>query len=167
MNLPTLLKDYAVFNHWANSRVVEWLREKPSDILEQETPSSFPTLRGTLLHIWSAEDVWLNRLQGVSPARFLAEDFEGGTAELFEGLLQCSAAFRDFLATQPAAFFESKTAYTHTSGTAYHQFNPEIILHCMQHSTFHRGQIITMARSLGITDVPHNDYILYVRQRNP
>jgi uncharacterized damage-inducible protein DinB len=165
MDLSTLLKDYGAFNFWANSHLVEWLLEKPAGLLEQETPSSFPTLKGTLLHIWSAEDIWLNRLKGVSPTRFLAADFTGTTAELFEGLLHRSAEFRDFLSTQDARFFENKTAYTHTSGVTYSQTNAEIILHCLQHSTFHRGQIITMARSLGLTDVPHTDYILYARQR--
>lgn len=165
MDLSALLKDYGIFNHWANSRVVDWLRAQPTEILERETPSSFPTLRGTLLHIWSAEDIWLSRLQGESPGRFLSGDFRGSADELFKGGLKRSAEFRDFLAAQPPSFFESLTAYTHTSGTRYTQLNSEIILHCLQHSTFHRGQMITMARSLGIAEVPHNDYILYVRQR--
>lgn len=166
MDLSAHLKDYGIYNYWANSRIVEWLRSKPSEVLERETPSSFPTLKGTLLHIWGAEDIWLSRLEGISPTRFLAEDFSGSLESLFDGFLQRSAEFRDFLAAQNLSFFERRTAYKHTTGTPYNQLNSEIILHCLQHSTFHRGQIITMARSLGLTDVPHTDYILYVRQRD-
>ena len=165
MNLSTLLQDYAIYNHWANSRIVDWLQTQPAGLLEQEMPSSFPSLKLTLLHIWGAEDVWLRRLQGSSPVRFISADFKGNLEELFSGFLRRSAEFRDFLGAQTPGYFEQSTSYTHTSGTPFTQRNAEIILHCLQHSTFHRGQLITMARNLGITDVPHTDYILYVRER--
>ena len=165
MTLSDLLKDYGIYNHWANTEIVLWLKGLQEDLLEAETPSSFPTLKGTLLHIWSAETIWLSRLEGVSPNGFPFEAFDGTLEELFDGVLRCSGRFRDFLDGQSPDFFENRTAYTHTSGKHYNQVNAEIILHCLQHSTYHRGQIITMARALDATDIPHTDYILYVRNK--
>lgn len=166
MDISELLKDYGVFNHWANTHIIEWLGKHPADLLERQTPSSFPTLKLTILHIWGAEEVWRSRLQGISPTAFPSENFHGTTDEMFSGLLDCSARFRDFLGAQAPVFFETQIHYTHTTGTPYTQYSSEIILHCLQHSTYHRGQIITMARSLGITDVPHTDYIRYVRGKS-
>lgn len=166
MTLPDLLKDYAIYNHWANSQIVEWLKKYPAEMLEREVASSFPSLKQTLLHIWSAEDVWLGRLQGIEPPWYLPTDFDGGIDELFIGHISRSAEFMAFLGAQDDAYFSQKTAYVHRTGKAYNQLNSEIILHCLQHSTYHRGQIVTMARGLGITEVPQTDYILYARNKS-
>ena len=34
----------------------------------------------------------------------------------------------------------------------------EFIQHMINHSTYHRGQLVTMGRVLGITDAPGTDY---------
>ena len=39
---------------------------------------------------------------------------------------------------------------------------PDMIQHCLNQSTYHRGQIVTIARKIGLTDPPMTDYILYV-----
>lgn len=167
MTLESLLKDYTRYNLWANEKMVQWLQEKASDLMEKEVVSSFPSLRATLLHIWSAEDVWLRRLQGVSPTHFIAASFNGTDGELFDQLLQNSESFQNFIQRQSNDFFDHTTEYKHTSGQAYEQYNAEIIQHCMQHSTYHRGQLVTMARHLGLTDPPKTDFIEYVRQKLP
>lgn len=163
MTLPSLLRDYAVFNLWANRRIADWLLAKPDELLTRETPSSFPTLRATLQHIWGAQDVWLNRLRGDSPEGFEVDKFTGSNAEVIENLLRSAQDFADFVAAADDDFFEKTTSYTHFSGKHYTQNNSEILLHVLQHSTFHRGQIVTMGRSLGLTDPPPTDYIAYVR----
>lgn len=163
MMLPDLLRDYAVFNAWANQRIADWLLSKPDELLTRETPSSFPSLRGTLSHIWGAQEVWLRRLQGESPEGFGPEEFDGPNAEVIENLLNSARDFADFVAAQDDDFFQKTTSYTHFSGKHYTQQNSEILLHCLQHSTFHRGQIVTMGRALGLTDPPQTDYIAYVR----
>lgn len=164
MTLEFLLKDYTTYNFWANELNVNWLKDKPLDLFDREVPSSFPSLRGTLLHIWSAQDIWLHRLQGNSPTQFIAATFTGSNSELLENLVENSIAFMDYINSREAAYFSQKIAYTHTGGTVYEQFTSEIVQHCMQHSTYHRGQIVTIARSLGMTDPPKTDYIEYSRR---
>ncbi len=41
----------------------------------------------------------------------------------------------------------------------------EIIHHGLNHSTYHRGQIVTIARNLGITDPLPTDFMQYLRQK--
>jgi uncharacterized damage-inducible protein DinB len=50
-------QDYVEYNLWANQTIVNWLKAKPLDLMTQETPSSFPTIRETLLHIWNAKNI--------------------------------------------------------------------------------------------------------------
>lgn len=165
MTLENLLKDYCSYNLWANELTVHWLKSKDQDLMEREISSSFPSLRSTLMHIWAAEDVWLNRLKNLSPTEFISETYTGSTAKLFEHLLQNSELFKYFVQRQSDDFFNNTTIYKHLNGKPNEQYNAEIILHCMQHSTYHRGQIVTIARSLGLTDPPKTDYIEYVRQK--
>lgn len=167
MTLDTLLKDYTSYNLWANERIIHWLKTKPTEKMSYYVASSFPSLRATLLHIWAAEDIWLHRLQQISPTEFISNSFQGSDSELFERLLQNSESFKNFVQRQSAEFFELTISYKHTSGKQFEQFSAEIILHCMQHSTLHRGQIITIARNLEITDPPKTDYIEYVRLKQP
>ncbi|HYG15114.1 MAG TPA: DinB family protein, partial [Bacteroidia bacterium] len=54
-----LVKDYTVYNQWANTTLVRWLRTKPLDVLEKEIPSSFPGIKNTIVHIWDVERGWL------------------------------------------------------------------------------------------------------------
>jgi uncharacterized damage-inducible protein DinB len=165
MTLEILLKDYCAYNLWANELIVNWLKPNPAELLEHEVPSSFPSLRTTLMHIWAAEDVWLNRLKALSPTEFISETYVGSNGELFDHLLQNSELFKNFVLRQSDDFFSNTTQYKHTSGKNYEQYNSEIILHCMQHSTYHRGQIVTIARNLGLNTPPKTDFIEYVRQR--
>lgn len=167
MTLDALLQDYANYNRWANTAMVNWLRTKPADALTREVPSSFPTLRETLLHIWGAEKIWLERLQQVPTGPFLSQVFTGSDAELLDGLLHCSADFAACLQNQPPDFFQTTCPFRLLNGTEDARPRHQMILHCMQHSTYHRGQIVTMARNLGFTDPPQTDYIKYVRENTP
>jgi uncharacterized damage-inducible protein DinB len=163
MTLPSLLKDYAAFNRWANRQFTDWLSSLPAELLDREVPSSFPSLRLTVLHLWDAETIWINRLRGISLASFPSRSFDGTPEELFRGLLETSEAFRNLVQSQSDAFFGEETAFTLFNGTPDRQNNAQILLHVFQHASFHRGQLITIGRSLGLTDPPKTDYIHYVR----
>jgi uncharacterized damage-inducible protein DinB len=42
----------------------------------------------------------------------------------------------------------------------------DMIIHCVQHSTFHRGQIVTIAHTLHMkAPIPATDYIRFVRDQ--
>ncbi len=49
-------------------------------------------------------------------------------------------------------------------GEEFIQENRQIIYHCMNHSTFHRGQIISQLRTLGVDKLQATDFIVYLRE---
>ncbi len=164
MRLDSLLKDYAEFNLWANSKMVAWLREKPLALLRQEIPSSFPSLEKTLLHICDGETVWLERLNKRKITEFPSTHFKGTEEEVFTRLMTSSQKFRDHVFLLEEADFSSACEYLQFNGEHYSTPVGEIIQHCMNHGTFHRGQLVTMGRSLGLTDPPKTDFIHYLRE---
>ena len=163
MTLDTLLKDYVRFNLWANTQIVEWLKNQPLESMTREVPSSFPSLHLTLLHIWSAEKAWLERLQQAPAQAFLFQIFEGTTEDVFDGLLKISEQFNNYVQALPAGLLAEICAFRLLNGTEDNRPRHLMIHHCMNHSTYHRGQIVTIARNLGLTDPPSTDYMRYVR----
>ena len=85
-----LIRKYAAYNLWANSRLIQKLSTIPVDILNKELKSSFPSVTKTILHMYDAETIWLKRLGGVSLTRWPSEEFNG-TAEDALRLLEKSS----------------------------------------------------------------------------
>ncbi|HRI62425.1 MAG TPA: DinB family protein, partial [Saprospiraceae bacterium] len=140
-----------------------WLKTKPLELMTREVPSSFPSLHLTLLHVWSAEKVWLERLQQAPTEAFLFQVFQGTTEEIFEGMLKNSLNFDAYVKLQNEDFFLQICHFRFLNGNEDSRLRHQMILHCMNHSTYHRGQIVTIARNLGLTDPPSTDYMRFVR----
>lgn len=165
MTLHTLLCDYATFNRWANSRLTDWLMAAPADLMHCEVASSFPSLHLTMLHLWAAEHLWLERLQGLSPAAFLYNTFQGSTAELVAGWHHTSQAFEKYVHALTEQALQGEQSFHLLNGQADTQGRAHMIHHCFNHATYHRGQLVTIGRSLGLSDPPATDFIAFLRNR--
>ncbi len=158
---------YLYYNVWANHQIVDYLQKLQDEQISQEIMNSFPSIRLTLLHNIGAEHIWMERLEGKLPTSFLTDNFEGSNSEMFELMMQTSKNFVKSIENEADTFFEKmftyKTmAYGDTTQTAY-----DMIHHCMNHSTYHRGQVMMMLRQLGYTDPPHLDFMLYKIKGSP
>lgn len=159
------LLDYARFNLWANSRMVELFQQQPDEVLHQNIVSSFSSIRDTFLHLWSVEIVWMDRLNGVAPARFMAKTFQGTDAELLENLIQSSKDLIEMVENATDDFLNTAIEFTFlASPDVQRQLPKDIYQHLFNHQTMHRGQLITMGRQAGITTFPRTDYIIWVRE---
>ncbi len=133
--------------------------------IAMEVTSSFSSIKATLLHIWDAETIWLGRLKGESLLLWPSDQFKGTTQEMFEGVLQTSTDFKDFV--QEHKGLEGTCAFKDTKGNPYEMPVESIIQHCMNHSTFHRGQLITLLRQFGEKDLLSTDFITFLRHQQP
>ena len=163
--MTNMLLTLTEYNVWANKRITGLLNELPRDILNAPVQSSFPTIRKTIYHIWDTQVIWLERLRGVSPVRWPSEEFDDDFAGYDLYFNQQSEDFRNFVAGKPEIFFNTVCFYKTLNGKEYQSYNWEIIVHCMNHSTYHRGQLITLLRNLEATDVVSTDFILYLREK--
>ncbi len=157
--------EYVQYNLWVNTRLVALFQNSDDFLISKEIVSSFPSIRATLIHLWDVEVLWMMRLQGESPKEFPSKNFKGSNAEVYANLLSTSKAFLDFVENQPAKFFNQPINFTLISATgAFKHEAADMIHHCMNHQTFHRGQLITMARQVGITAFPRTDFIVFKRE---
>ncbi|REJ82817.1 MAG: hypothetical protein DWQ44_01490 [Bacteroidetes bacterium] len=161
------LIQYAEYNHWANERLFSHCVQNCSpDDFEKEVNSSFKSIKKTWLHIWGAESIWLQRLKGNSPSGWKWSDHTGNMEELKKDLLDNSKDFSDYLSSCSEQFFLTPFEYSTIDGTLYKNFIWEAVLHCMNHSTFHRGQIVTLLRQSGSSKFEPMDFVVHARQLN-
>lgn len=150
------------YNIWANDRICSWIKMAETKA-DEEVTSSFPTIRKTLYHLWDAQFIWLARLNGESFNTWPSHSFKGNLDEAIEGLKKNSIAFADFIQQKKESEYQQKIEFKSLDSTAYFNTIEEITMHVMNHSTYHRGQLITMLRTVGFTAVESTDFIRYLR----
>ncbi len=161
MSLQKLMANYADYNVWANQTLVDWITKKPAELLDQEIPSSFPSISKTIVHIWDTERFWITVLQAAPPpASFRMNGYFGTTEEAIQGLLEQSQDFASYVRSLSEDEL-SEMCHLNTPWAKGDLPKYEFIQHAMNHSTYHRGQIVTIGRNLGLTDAPMTDYNYY------
>lgn len=157
------IQQYADYNLWANTQLLEFLVHHTSELLDAETKSSFPTIRKTLFHIADAQYIWYERMIGNSPTDWPSESMLPD--EVFASVESTSRKFASLLAERDEDFLNSECKFKSLDGKEFSETNSNIIMHCMNHSTFHRGQLITMFRALNLEGkMPRTDLIAYLRE---
>jgi uncharacterized damage-inducible protein DinB len=156
------------FNFWANKKIMDFISgHVPAAMADQKIISSFPSVKRTIYHIWDAESIWLERMSGRSPMEFASINFNGSFKEGLTKFLDNSQMIHSFLIAKDESYFSGNVSYTHTSGKFYSHRVEDVLTHVMNHSTFHRGQLVTMFRQLGITEgIPKTDLIEYCREKD-
>lgn len=158
MGIKHLFDELAGYDLWANTRFVDRLHSEPDVVLDRNVSSSFPSLRATLLHIRDAENAWRCRLQHVAPIPWPAEE-----SVSIGSLLTYTTRLHDLVMGAEEGWLEDVVGYHDLRGNRHEQVRWQMLAHCFNHSTQHRGQLITMMRALGLGDIPANDLIVYQR----
>jgi uncharacterized damage-inducible protein DinB len=152
------------YNVWANARFIAVLRTLGDERLDMEMKSSFPTIRATVAHMWGAEDIWLQRLEQLEKPVWRAHDYKGSIAEacaIWEGVSQGLAAFAMAL---PEERLAQRIEVVTMAGARNNDRINDILLHVVNHASYHRGQLVTMLRQAGVADIPSTDFYAYTRQ---
>lgn len=138
-------------------------KKKPTSLLEKEVLSSFPSIRLTLIHIWQTERFWLAVIQQKEFEGYT--EFKGSVNDLFNAFTNHSKAFADYLQLLNDEAI-SEEVFISTPWFKSNLSKYEYIQHAMNHSTYHRGQLVSIGRNLGFTDAPMTDYNYYTVMEN-
>ena len=159
--MRTFIEQYATYNAWANVKLVAWLSKMDTATLYRETPSSFPTIDGTLQHLLGAQKFWLLFITEQDFSKFSWAPRPNAVLQILEELNLVSTEMK----TTFSAFSDDQLHETLFLNMPWAKNNLqrfEYIVHVINHSTYHRGQIVTMARALGFEEgVPNTDYNMF------
>ena len=137
------------YNHWANQRAISSVTPLTHEMFIRSMGNSFGSVRDTLAHILGAEWIWLERWLGRSPKALLsASDFP-----TVQTLQQRWAAVRhdqsEFIQTLVPDRLQEEVSYINTRGERYAYALWRQMVHVVNHSSYHRGQITTLLRQMG------------------
>ncbi len=138
------------YNAWSLNRVFEAAAALPADQLMKDMHGSHGSIFGTLVHIVGAEKLWLERWKGI-PNPALMKPGEVPTLDkLRDTWNTVGYEVAHFIAGMTdrklQEVFEMKT----TDGQPYKHIYWQAMLHMVDHSSFHRGQVVTMMRQQGV-----------------
>lgn len=158
MTLQPITTRFLRYNHWANERLTTWLLSLDPAILYTHTPSSFGTIDRTLHHIVAAQTYWHTLLTTGQIPEFDLPYQPNAVKEIIADVITTSQhLLRDLEELTDHQLTETLQA------SDSRQSRYEYILHVVNHSSYHRGQIVILCRALGITDdIPVTDYDAYL-----
>lgn len=161
-----LLQTYTAYNHWANKTITDAVLEMDEHLHQQIVKSSFPNLYATILHVWDAESIWWQRMQGHVQLFIPSRELNPTINEAVSGLLHQSLTWSNFMKTSTDEKLQLEFEYKNIKGEAFKCAVWQSIQHLCNHSTYHRGQLVTIMRELGGTQIPVTDYIHWCRNFN-
>jgi uncharacterized damage-inducible protein DinB len=158
MKLHDLITRFLRYNLWANERLTAWLLTLDRDLLYERTGSSFGTVDRTLQHILAGQIYWYSITVKGKILEFDRPITVNAVDEVASGLVSSSRQLLDSLSALSEDQLLEQIQASDSKQSRY-----EYILHLVNHGSYHRGQVVTMCRALGIEEeIPVTDYDGYL-----
>jgi uncharacterized damage-inducible protein DinB len=149
------------YNRWANRRLLEAAATLTPAQFTQDRGSSFGSVRDTLAHIYASDAVWLARWKGASPSAYPEAAGFPSIAVLAVAWEQLEQARGEFLANLTDAALDEVVSYTNVQRERWRYPRRQMMQHVVNHSTYHRGQVVTLLRQHGVP-APGTDLLLFL-----
>jgi uncharacterized damage-inducible protein DinB len=151
------------YNRWADERLLTACGQLTDEQYAREIGGSFPSIRATVAHHAGALRAWGTRFEG-GDVRSLPSETEVPDAETAMRLIVegHEALLRE--AGRPAEELNQIFTYRSLRGIMVSLPRWAVLRHVGNHGTYHRGQIATMMRQVGM-EPPSTDYFLWAMEQ--
>lgn len=127
--------------------------------------NSFSSIRDTTAHIYAAELVWYSRWRGNSPKALISGDTFPDFGSLRFAWRDLERDVRAFVAELGPEGINRRVAYTLLSGQATSSIFWHLVQHVVNHGSYHRGQVTTLLRQIGVAPPKGTDLVPFYRER--
>jgi uncharacterized damage-inducible protein DinB len=138
------------YNVWANRKIMMALINQ--NVSDEKILSIFA-------HLVSAQFIWLNRLKDLSKSEYLLWG-NYSPDQLKEMVEKAAEQWLEFINTTET--FDRELKYTNYVGDFYETNISDIMIHLVNHGSYHRGQVALLLREKGYEPV-NTDMITYDR----
>ena len=152
------MKELYDYNTWANRKTLDSLEPVSQEQFTGPMGGSFASIRDTVVHILGAEWIWWQRCIGERPKGLLDAASFPDVASLRTGWREIEDGFQSLI---NRADLDEEITYVNRHGNKYTYSVGKILLHNANHSTYHRGQVVTLLRQIGVKPAV-TDYLVYV-----
>jgi uncharacterized damage-inducible protein DinB len=164
--LKELLDQYAVYNNWANHRIADTINSLPIELVDKSVESSFGSIRLTILHLWQADYVWYQRLNLAENIGFPVAEETRPWKDILDDWKQQSFLLKEWVLHAKEANLTHVFAYMNTKREQFKQPVYQVLLQVFNHSTYHRGQLVTILHQLGVEKIAATDFIVWSRGKH-
>ena len=153
-----LLLTFLDYSAWANQQLLNLCGSLTVEEQERDLGASHRSIAATLRHSFYAERVWRQRLlaDAVPPmiqvgnqSLFRDPDPEPGIDALSKAWPEVSRSLREWLEGLEDADLDTELSFRYPGGETLSVSRAKLLLHSVNHSTLHRGQVLVMLRNLG------------------
>ena len=152
------------YNLWANQRIIDLLSSLDSEVIDQPISNSFPTIKETLKHLQYAESIWLQRIQLDEHTSIPWPDTNPTAPQLYSDIIKGSNDLTEYVFDITKKDLNRKISFIPGEGSNLSDTIERILYHVVNHSTYHRGQVITMLKQLGIKEAVSTDLFFYYQE---
>ena len=154
------------YDRWATVELLDIIVGIPDDVYRKNLDSSHGGIHGTLVHLIGACSLWLSRWHGESPARLWKEEDFRSFSELREKWDGYQSRLAVYLQNLSDESLNAPLRYKDMKGNPYSMVLWKQMQHLVNHGSYHRGQIVTLLRILGVNPAG-TDLIYYYREKEP
>jgi uncharacterized damage-inducible protein DinB len=152
------------FMKWADDTMLAALYEGPTGEVTHDRGSSFKSLFHTLNHVYLAELVWLRRVQGQRDAKLADLESPADLSALGQAWPEVHQAWIDWSRSVSGDDLQQPLIFLNMKGAEVQMPHWQLVLHLVNHGSYHRGQVAGMLRQAGIKP-PGTDLIAFYRTR--
>ena len=143
------VRELLLYTLWADRTMLSAIRAVPPEHLTREAGVSFGSLLGTMVHMLGSQKVWLARFAGQTLERRPGlEDFPD-LLSWIHAWEEMAAGIEAFFAGLTDEHLADSISWTSSQGEPRTAPLWQPVLHLVNHSTYHRGQVISLLRQLG------------------
>jgi uncharacterized damage-inducible protein DinB len=143
------LREMFEFLRWADQQMMAAARQVPEAGYYQDQGISIGSIHKLLVHCMAAQWIWLSRWRGESPTRLESHEDYPTRDALEQRWPLVHSAMLDFLGLQSPKSLAREVQYKNTRGEVFSVPLGELMLHVLDHASYHRGQLNTMVKHAG------------------
>jgi uncharacterized damage-inducible protein DinB len=155
------LKEYFIeltaYINWADDFAMDWLIQITDEQWNQDAISSFGSIRDTAIHLVGAKKIWIDFWRGSSEKVYLSKVFNGSRTDLLAIWKNCSVDLNSFIRDFPAEEYTTEITIIKPNGEPNTMEFRKTFPHMVNHSTYHRGQLVTLLRQAGFSNFSNTD----------
>ena len=152
------------YNRWANRRVVNAASPLDPQDFVRDLAASHGSVRGTLVHILWGEWLWLQRWRGDSPKSVFDPVQFPDVAALKLRWQTVEREQQDFIGSLTNERLSTLISYQNLQDQTWQYPLAHMMQHIVNHSSYHRGQVITLLRQLREIP-PSTDFLVFFDER--
>jgi uncharacterized damage-inducible protein DinB len=148
------IRHHVAHTAWAGARLVDAVSSLTPEELNRDFGTAGKSILGSLFHVLAADRIWLSRIRGRQPDRFIHPAKDMHLAVLRNDWPPLLAEWKSYVGGLTAHDLSSVIEYHDIKGNPHRTHLWQILLHLVNHGTRHRGQAPGFLRMLGRTPPP-------------